>query len=125
MPTRELTQEDSFEVWRIQGVLNGKQADHHDGTKARAKVESDTSAAFEKAQGVAKETFDKSIEAATKKRDEARNTSQKDLDALTALVATAQGDLDAYQDKLRQDTGAIVQLLPTGPSGGSSGVVRV
>lgn len=115
---RQLTQEDSFEVWRIQGILNGKQADAADGTKVRAGVESKTSEDYEKALGSAQRNYDKAVDAATEKRDEARNASQKELNILTGLVEVAQSELDVYQEKLRQETGAIVQLLPTGPSGG-------
>ena len=118
MPDRALTQEDASEVWLVQSVLNGKQADHADGAKSRAKVEVDTSQAFEKAQGAAQRAFDKAIDAATLKRDAARNKSQADLDKLIALVGKAQSDLDVIQERKRQETGAIIQLLPTGISSG-------
>ena len=123
MPDRTLTQEDASEVWLVQSVLNGKQADYADGVKIRGTVETDSSETFEKAQGTAQRAFDKAIGAATLKRDTARNESQADLDKLAALVGEAQSVLDAIQERKRQETGAIIQLLPTGtPSGGRTKV---
>lgn len=123
MPTRELTQEDVMEAWRLQSIVNGKLDDVAIASKARTKVETDTATAFEKAHGAAQQTFDKADTAAVTKRDEARNTSQKELDATQAIASEAQGVLFTYQETLKTQTGAMAQV-PTisQPVGGRTNI---
>lgn len=122
MPTREVSEKDVLEAFKLKAVVDGKTGEvrkiDSDAVTKRKTAESEYDASLRTAEDIRI----KAITEAGLKRDKAVKAQDDRISKANDEVKTAQKVLDDFQDKLESDAGVRI-TLPGGICAG--GTVRV